>query len=230
MRLDATLRYIYEALFKEYGPQHWWPAGTPFEVIVGAILTQSTAWTNVEKAIANLESAGKLSPAGLRDLSCSELAALLHPCGYYNVKARRLKAFIDWLGESCGDDLGRLFKGDIKELREQLLGIYGVGEETADSILLYAGGRPAFVVDAYTRRIIDRLGLKPRDRSYSGYQKLFTKNLPADAALFNEYHALLVRHAREVCRKTPLCGRCWLNLEKRNRRLKTGGLYPCRIK
>jgi len=230
MQPPVALRCLYEALFTEYGPQRWWPAETPFEVIVGAILTQSTSWINVEKAIDNLKSAGKLSPAGLRDLSGKELAGLIHPCGYYNVKARRLKAFVDFLGARCGDDLDNLFNGDVGDLREQLLGIYGIGEETADSVLLYAGGRPAFVIDAYTRRVIDRLGLAPADRNYAGYQRLFTSNLPANAALFNEYHALLVRHAKEVCRKIPLCQRCCLDLEKRNRRPKTGGLYPCRIK
>jgi len=230
MQPGLKLRYIYETLFKEYGPQRWWPAGTPFEVIVGAILTQSTSWTNVEKAIANLKASGKLSPLGLRRLSESELAGLIHPCGYYNVKARRLKAFVDWLGVRCGDDLDMLFSSDIKVLREHLLGFYGIGEETADSILLYAGGRPVFVIDAYPRRIIDRLGFALPDRSYVGYQRLFTANLPADAALYNEYHALLVRHAKEACRKNPLCECCCLYLKKRNRRPKTGGLYPCRTK
>ena len=228
MRLDVTLSHLYDTLYREYGPQRWWPAETPFEVVIGAILTQSTSWTNVEKAIANLKAAGKLSPASLRQLSVPELAHLIHPCGYYNVKARRLKVFVDFLGARCGDDLDQLFKGDISELRGQLLGIYGIGEETADSILLYAGGRPVFVIDAYTRRIIDRLGLAPADRTYAGYKKLFTANLPADVSLFNEYHALLVRHGKEVCRKQPLCERCCLGLKKRDRRGKTGGPYPCR--
>jgi endonuclease-3 related protein len=182
MQLEAALRSIYDSLFLHYGPQRWWPAETPFEVIIGAILTQSTAWTNVEKAVANLKVAGKLSPAALRKLSVPALAALIHPCGYYNVKARRIKAFIDCLGGRCGDDLDRFFSGDINEVRAHLLDIYGIGEETADSILLYAGGRPVFVVDAYTRRVFDRLGLAPADRSYAGYQKLFMANLPADAA------------------------------------------------
>jgi endonuclease III related protein len=228
MRLNSILLHIYDRLFQAYDPQHWWPAGTPFEVIIGAILTQSTSWTNVEKAIANLKAAGKLSPAALRALSESELAGLIHSCGYYNVKARRLKAFVGWLGYRCGDSLGGFFRGDIRELRKQLLGVYGIGEETADSILLYAGSRPVFVIDAYTRRIIDRLGLAPADLTYAGYQELFMANLPADVTLFNEYHALLVRHGKEVCRKQPLCERCCLVPEKRDRRGKTGGLYPCR--
>lgn len=209
-RLTEKLRYVYDRLFKEYGPQHWWPASEPFEVIAGAILTQSTAWTNVEKALENLKAAGKLSPAGLRSLTEAELAGLLHPCGYSNVKARRLKAFVDWLGGHYGDNLDRLFNNDKESVRNQFLNIYGIGEETADSIILYAGNKPAFVIDAYTRRIVDRLGLKPADKSYRGYQTLFTANLPPDTRLFNEYHALLVRHGKEACRKRPLCHRCCL--------------------
>ncbi len=208
--IREKLRQVYDRLFKEYGPQHWWPASEPFEVITGAILTQSTAWTNVEKALSNLKAAGKLSPAGLRNLTDKELAGLIYPCGYYNVKARKLKAFAEWLGEKYRDDLDRLFKNNIESLRKQLLGVYGIGEETADSIILYAGNKPAFVIDAYTRRIVDRLGLAPQEQSYTGYQKIFTSNLPADARLFNEYHALLVRHGKESCRKQPVCQRCCL--------------------
>ncbi len=212
-KIGAILRNVYAKLLEEYGPQHWWPAREPFEVIVGAILTQSTAWTNVEKAIASLRKADKLSAKALRKLSEKELAALIHPCGYYNVKARRLKAFVDWLGENYHDDLDRLFSGDAADLRKNLLNIYGIGEETADSIMLYAGNQPVFVIDAYTRRIIDRLGLAPSNKSYSGYQELFTGNLEADAAVCNEYHALMVKHAKEVCRKRPVCRRCCLNSE-----------------
>jgi endonuclease-3 related protein len=226
-KIGGILRDIYRRLLTRYGPQHWWPAREPFEVIIGAILTQSTAWTNVEKAIVNLRTAGKLDPEGLRGLSDKELADLIRTCGYYNVKARRLKALLKWLRECCGDDLNRLFRGDIEDLRGRLLGIYGIGEETADVIILYAGNRPVFVIDAYTRRIIDRLGFKPEDRSYAGYQKLFAGNLSADARLFNEYHALLVRHAKEVCRKKPLCRYCCLNLKKSADPKKVGVLYLC---
>jgi endonuclease-3 related protein len=204
------LKDVYERLFKAYGPQHWWPASERFEVIAGAILTQSTAWTNVVKALTNLKAAGKLSPEGLRNLSEAELAGLIRPCGYYNVKARRLKACADWLGKRYSDDLDQLFNNDIKSVRTQLLNIYGIGEETADSIILYAGNKPVFVIDAYTRRIVDRLGLTPGDKSYGGYQALFTSTLPSDTELFNEYHALLVRHGKEACRKRPLCHRCCL--------------------
>jgi endonuclease-3 related protein len=211
--LNRALNDIYQRLLARFGPQHWWPARGPFEVIVGAILTQSTAWTNVEKAITNLRTAGKLSPEALRRLPETELAALIHPCGYYNVKARRLKAFVDWFGEKYGDNLAGMFSGDTAKLRQELLGVYGLGEETADSIILYAGNRPAFVIDAYTRRIINRLGLSPQEQGYTAYRALFTENLPADAALFNEYHALLVKLGKEHCRERPACQGCCLRGE-----------------
>ncbi len=157
--LNGILLNIYRELFKRFGPQIWWPAEEPFEVIVGAILTQSTAWTNVEKAIANLKAAGALSPAALRDIPKEKLAALIRPSGYYNVKAQKLKAFAEWFRGQYGDSLQKMFSGDTAELRRVLLDVYGVGEETADSIILYAGNKPVFVIDAYTRRIIDRVGL-----------------------------------------------------------------------
>jgi endonuclease-3 related protein len=226
-KISKILQDTYRRLLERYGPQHWWPAREPFEVITGAILTQSTAWTNVEKAIANLKAAGKLSPAALRKLSEAELARLIRPCGYYNVKARRLNAFSIWLGENYYDNLDRLFKSNADTLRERLLVIYGIGEETADSIMLYAGNKPVFVIDAYTRRIIDRMGLTPSSHDYASYQKLFTANLPKDVKLFNEYHAVLVRHAKEVCRKHPFCQRCCLNWKEKSRRRTAGGRYPC---
>jgi endonuclease-3 related protein len=222
--LKRRLADIYRRLFERYGPQHWWPAREPFEMMVGAVLTQSTAWTNVEKAIANLRDAGKLSAESLRNLPDGALAALIRPCGYYNIKARRLKALAQWLGEGYGDDLPGLFSRDTGRLRQELLGVYGIGEETADSILLYAGGRPVFVIDAYTRRIIDRLGLAPPRRNYGAYQELFMVNLPADARMFNEYHALLVRHAKEACRKIPACRGCCLNTKENDI---SDGNFPC---
>jgi len=194
-----------------YGSQHWWPAQEPFEVIVGAILTQSAAWGNVEKAIANLQSAEALSPKVLRRLSLSEVAALIRPCGYYNAKALKLRSFAHWLGEHFNDNLSQLFASDINYLRQGLLSIYGIGQETADSIILYAAGKPIFVIDAYTRRIINRIGLTPVSNSYSAYQTLFMNNLPADVRLFNEYHALLVCLAKDACRSRPLCQQCCLN-------------------
>jgi len=201
---------IYHQLMAHYGTQHWWPAREPFEVIVGAILTQSAAWTNVAKAIANLKSANAMSPVALRQLPLSELATLIHPCGYYNAKALKLKSLVNWLGENYNDDLDKLFASDIDHLRQQLLSIHGIGEETADSIILYAAHKPIFVIDAYTRRIISRIGLAS-DNSYTTYQALFMDNLPTDVKLFNEYHALLVCLAKNVCRKRPLCQQCCLN-------------------
>jgi len=207
----STMLQIYQKLMDRYGPQHWWPADDPFEVIVGAILTQSAAWTNVEKAIANLKEAEALSPVVLRQLSQSELARLIRPCGYYNAKALKLKAFAQWLGKNYNDDLDTLFAGGIAHLRRQLLSIHGIGEETADSIILYAANKPIFVIDAYTRRIISRIGTAPDRNSYSAFQSLFMDNLPPDAKLLNEYHALLVHLGKNVCRKQPLCPHCPLN-------------------
>ena len=210
---------IYQRLFDAYGPQHWWPGDTPFEVIVGAILTQSIAWTNVEKAIAALKANGLLTPRGLRDAPLADLASLLYPTGYYNAKARKIKAFVEHL-RAYQDDLKALFSKDIPTLRSELLSIHGVGEETADSIILYAAGKPTFVIDAYTRRIVDRLGLTPHAADhttnntlsiipYSAYRAMFQRHLPSNTSLFNEYHALLVVLGKDVCRKTqPACHRC----------------------
>ncbi len=207
--LEKTLQEIFERLLRRYGPQHWWPGETPFEVIVGAILTQSAAWSNVEKAILNLKASCALSPRVLRELPEPELAGLIRPSGYYNAKARKLKAMAGWL-QQYGDSLDRAFAKDIPALREELLAVHGIGEETADSIILYAAGKPIFVIDAYTRRIMGRLGLRPAREGYGGYQALFTANLPADARLFNEYHALLVCLGKYACRKQPRCGECCL--------------------
>jgi len=208
--LKEKLLNIYHRLFDCYGPQHWWPAEEPFEVMVGAVLTQSAAWTNVEKAIGNLRGAGALSPEALRRLPLSELAALIYPSGYYNAKSRKLKALADYLG-GYQDDLDRLFAVGTCQLRRELLGVHGIGEETADSILLYAAGHPVFVVDAYTRRILNRAGLAPERDRYADYQGLFMENLPVDTGLFNEYHALLVCLGKNVCRRRPLCQQCCLN-------------------
>lgn len=222
--LQRTLLNIYRRLFDEYGPQHWWPAERPFEVIVGAILTQSAAWTNVEKAIGNLKQAGALKPDALRQLPQTKLAELIHACGYYNVKARKLKAFAEWFGERYVDSLDKLFQQTTRELRRQLLSIYGIGEETADAIMLYAGHKPIFVIDAYTRRIMERAGFKPPKDNYADWQQLFMDNLPADVPLFNEYHALLVRLGKHTCRTRPLCQQCCLNQTGKE----TNKTYPCR--
>jgi endonuclease-3 related protein len=222
--LKRILQNTYRCLFTKYGPQHWWPAEEPFEVIVGAILTQSAAWTNVEKTIKILKQAGALQPDALRKLPQEKLAELIHACGYYNVKARKLKAFVGWFGERYNDNLNKLFAEDTDELRKQLLGIYGVGEETADAILLYAGNKPVFVIDAYTRRIMGRAEITPQKDSYAGWQKLFMDNLKADVVLFNEYHGLLVKLGKEVCRTRPICRQCCLNPTIKD----THKGFPCR--
>jgi len=208
--ITETLLKIYHRLLACYGPQHWWPAEDPFEVIVGAILTQSAAWTNVEQAISKLKAANALTPVALHDLPVDRLAHLIRPSGYYNAKALKLKAFADHLQSRYRGDLGRLFALDTAALRQELLSIHGIGTETADSIILYAANRPTFVIDAYTRRILHRLSLAPETYSYAAFQALFTENLPQDEGLYNEYHALLVRHGKGVCRKAPQCPVCCL--------------------
>ncbi len=206
--MGNLLLEIFNTLLVRYGPRFWWPAETPFEVCVGAILTQNTNWGNVEKAVANLKAEGILSPAGLRDVPMERLAELIRPAGYFNVKSSRLKGFIVWLFMEHGGCLERMFAGDWRTLREELLKVKGVGPETGDSILLYAGGKPSFVVDAYTRRLFSRFGLVPETASYEEVRSFFMKNLPADAGLFNEYHALIVEHCKERCRKKPFCRGC----------------------
>lgn len=202
---------IYHRLYTCYGAQHWWPAEEPFEVIVGAILTQSAAWTNVEKGIINLKKAGALSPRALRALPQAELAQLIHSTGYYNAKTVKLKAFSEWFGRRFDDSLQNMCEVGLKDLREQLLEVHGIGQETADSILLYACKKPVFVIDAYTRRVIDCLGLKPETNKYGSYQTLFMDNLPHEVPIFNEYHALLVALGKSVCRKSvKSCGECCL--------------------
>ena len=200
---------IFRQLFACFGPQHWWPGDTPFEVMVGAILTQSASWHNVELAIESLKQVGSLSPKALRQIPMADLAGHIHSSGYYNAKAKKLKAMVKWLG-GYEDDLERAFAGELDDKRNELLGIHGIGPETADSILLYAGGKPVFVIDAYTRRIIERIGIAPQKDSYDAFQRLFTSNLEQDARIFNEYHALLVKLGKDVCRKKPLCQVCCL--------------------
>jgi len=174
---------------------------------VGAILTQAAAWGNVEKALTNLKGAGALSPQALRALPREELARLIRPSGYFNAKTAKLQALAQFMAR-YGDDLDRLFSLELTRLREELLGVHGIGEETADSVILYAAGKPIFVVDAYTRRILDRLGIQPDEASYEGYRRLFMAHLPADAALYNEFHAQFVQLGKEHCHKTPRCAGC----------------------
>ncbi len=208
--IRQELERIYRRLLDRYGPQHWWPGDGPFEMIIGAILTQSTAWTNVEKAIVNLKEAGALNPAFLNRIPLDDLAGLIHPSGYYNAKARKIKAFAERLGESYGGSLAAMLAGDIATLRRELLSIYGIGQETADSIILYAAGKPVFVIDAYAYRILTRLGLSADRTNYTALQALFMDNLPHDEKLYNEYHALLVRHGKETCKRSPHCRHCCL--------------------
>ena len=175
--------------------------------MVGAILTQAAAWGNVEKALTNLKGAGALSPQALRALPREELARLIRPSGYFNAKTAKLQALAQFMAR-YGDDLDRLFSLELTRLREELLGVHGIGEETADSVILYAAGKPIFVVDAYTRRIFTRLGLRPTSSSYLAWQQYFMQSLPREAPQFNEYHALLVRHGKELCRPRPNCVPC----------------------
>jgi len=200
---------MYQALLRAYGPQRWWPGDSPFEMMVGAVLTQNTAWANVEKAIANLKRDGPLTVGRLRRLAPRRIAALIRPSGYYTIKAKRLAHLTEFLAGRYGGSPVRLRRADPDDLRKELLSVHGIGPETADSIMLYAVGHPAFVVDAYTRRIFGRHRLVARDHGYHDVQRLFLENLPRDARLYNEYHALIVRLGKEHCRKSsPRCGGC----------------------
>jgi endonuclease-3 related protein len=206
--LSEQLTEIYQLLFNAFGHQHWWPGESPFEVIVGAILTQNTNWGNVERAIANLKAADLLEPEKLHRLEASRLGELIRPAGYYNIKARRLKSFLDWLFENYGGEPANLQGIDTRRLREELLGVKGIGRETADSILLYALDKPVFVVDAYTARVAFRHGLIEPEADYEQLRELFQSNLPEDTQLFNEYHALLVKVGKEFCKPRARCAGC----------------------
>lgn len=211
MRNSATaqkLILIYRKLLKAFGPQYWWPAKTPFEVIVGAILTQNTAWTNVEKAIANLKQAGCLDARKIESLSSRRLAGLIRPSGYYNIKTKRLKSFINFFFKEYGAKASRMSAVATEKLRRQLLEVKGIGPETADSILLYACQKPIFVVDAYTKRILSRHHLLDGKADYAAVQQIFMQNLKPQEKLFNEYHALLVRLGKDFCKKHPRCLSC----------------------
>jgi endonuclease-3 related protein len=199
---------VYKILRKTYGPQGWWPARTPFEVIVGAILTQNTAWTNVEKAILNLKKNRALSPRKIEKIGERTLARLIRPAGYYNIKARRLKNFISFLYSGYGGSVKMLSSEEPARLKEILLSVNGIGPETCDSIMLYALNKPVFVVDAYTRRIFSRHSHFASSAGYHDIQKYFMDNLPKNIKLYNEYHALIVRLAKDFCRTKPNCKNC----------------------
>jgi len=209
----ASLRFVYERLLARFGHAGWWPGETPFEVCVGAILVQNTAWRNVEKALAALRARGLLEFAALDRLPAAALAPLVRSSGFYRVKAARLRALVDFLGVRFGGRLESMREQDPWRLRAELLEVPGVGRETADSIVLYAAGLPLFVVDAYTRRVFARLGLVSGDEPYDALQRFFMERLPADTALYNDFHAQIVVLGKDVCRPRPLCPACPLQGE-----------------
>ena len=204
-----TLEEYYNSLFGVLGPQHWWPAKTPFEVIVGAILTQSTAWTNVERAINNLRRENLLTPRAMERMQVGRLARFVRSSGYFRQKAKKLKAFVNFLRREFRGSLARMFRMPTHELRKKLLDVHGIGPETADSILLYAGNHPVFVVDAYTKRVLVRHGWVSTRANYEEMRAFFETNLDPDAPRFNEFHALLVQTGKHWCRpREPRCGEC----------------------
>jgi len=208
-KLNRSLLIIYDLLYAKFGPRHWWPGDTNLEIILGAILTQNTAWANVEKAIKNIKRAKVLSVSRLSGISEKNLARLIKPSGYYNIKANRIKNFLRFLNARYGGSIDKMFKSRLYKLREELLAVKGIGRETADSILLYAGNKPVFVVDSYTKRVFSRHGLINEDADYEEAQSLFMDNLEKDKGLFNEFHALIVELGKSVCKsKKPLCGMC----------------------
>ena len=209
MKKQDILLKIYKSLYDFFGPLNWWPGDTPFEIMVGAILTQNTSWSNVEKAINNLKKENLLEPRKLYRINQEELSQLIKPSGYYNIKARRLKNFINVFVNNFEGSAEKMFSGDGRELRKKLLNVNGIGPETADSILLYAGKKSFFVVDAYTKRIFSRHKLISKDSTYYQIQEFFIKNLDRDVKLFNEFHAQIVMLGKTICTsKNPDCAKC----------------------
>ncbi|MBU0503541.1 MAG: hypothetical protein ABH882_04425 [Candidatus Omnitrophota bacterium] len=212
------LKLIYKRLYSFFGPQHWWPAETPFEVMVGAILTQNTNWSNVEKAVNNLKKRKVLSVKRLHKLPPEEIALLIRSAGYYNIKAERIKNFLDFLNVHYKGNIRKMARAETNKLRQGLLSVNGIGPETADSILLYALSKPVFVIDAYTKRVFSRHGFILGDCDYHIAQDLFSKNLRNEVKLFNEYHALIVKLGKEFCLKNnPKCGICPLKVFNKRR-------------
>jgi endonuclease III related protein len=206
---DPPLDEYFNSLFTSFGPQHWWPGKTPFEVIVGAILTQNTSWNNVELAINNLRQARLLAPRAIEGAPLAEIEQKIRPSGYFRQKARKLKAFSAFLQHEYRGSLRRMFKEPTLLLREKLLAVFGIGPETADSILLYAGGHPVFVVDAYAKRILSRHGWIAEDAAYEEVRWTFERRFPGEAKLYNEFHALIVHVGKKFCLKSEgLCRTC----------------------
>jgi len=211
LQKSSGLCAYYDALFAAYGPQYWWPGRTPFEVIVGAILVQNTLWTNVEPAIANLRSEKLLTPRAMERVPLARLARLVRSSGYFRQKAKKLKSFVQFLRQEYQGSLAKMFRVPTAVLRGQLLAVYGIGPETADAILLYAGEHPVFVVDSYTRRMLERHGLTEAGHRYEDIRRYFESALPCDHALYNEFHALIVHAGKNYCRaRNPRCSECAL--------------------
>lgn len=209
---QRILYEIYKRLYNAFGPQHWWPGDTPFEIAIGAILTQNTNWANVEKAIHNLKQKNYLSAEAIQEMPVTILSNFIRPAGYFNIKAKRLKSFIEFLMNDYNGSMRKMEKEEMFTLRKKLLAIHGIGNETADSILLYALERPVFVIDAYTKRVLSRHGIMQYEESYDKFQEIFHSSLKKDVRLFNEYHALFVRVGKTFCkRQKPLCDACPLN-------------------
>jgi endonuclease-3 related protein len=207
--MPSKLMEAYERMLARFGPQHWWPGESPFEVMVGAVLVQNTAWRNVERAIQNLRDAGVMNPHALYKLPPEELAELIRPAGYYQVKAKRLRNLLQYVVEVHDGSLESMFQTELTTLREELLAIHGIGPETADAILLYAAGLPTFVVDTYAHRVLARHGWIGYAAFYDEIKEHFESSLPRDAALYNEYHALLVRVGKDYCKRAaPKCEEC----------------------
>ena len=212
MTVSEHLRGIYQKLYKAYGAQHWWPGETPFEVMMGAILTQNTSWTNVEQAISNLKAHKWLTPKKLSGVSDVKLGEAIRSAGYFNQKTKKLKNFLFFFKKKYEFSVEKMKEKELTHMRNDLLAVNGIGPETADSILLYALEKPIFVIDAYTKRIFSRLGLCGENILYHDLQTLFMKNLKKSSKLFNEYHALLVYHGKYFCKKSkPLCNQCCLS-------------------
>ena len=208
MATSLIINSAFKRMHKAFGPQDWWPGDSPLEIMVGAVLTQNTNWANVEKAIINLKKNKVLSLKALKKININKLAGLIRPSGYYNIKAKRLKNLISFIFSEYKGSLKKMFSESDEELKKKLLCVNGIGKETADSIMCYAGLKSVFVIDAYTKRIFSRLGVCKKDMEYDALQALFYKHLKNDYQLFNEYHALIVNLGKNYCKPKPLCDKC----------------------